>query len=465
MLPNKIIPLILCLTLGCILLMPSLVSAHALVGGNGSISGQLLDGTNHNAPLPKQTVTLQMAQGPNASDLTTATTDDHGAFTFNNLATDKTIGYAVYIRYQGAQYVSDVVTLDANPIQHLNLTVYEATSNTAKVAITQASVLIQEPGTHNGTFSVTEDFAFKNLDTHTYVGSLDASKGKPNALLFSLPHGAKNIALNKGFDGYHVISVDTGFASDAALPPGDSEFAFSFDVPYSASTYDFSYVAIYPTVALSFLIPPDVNAHSGTLTAQGVITAQDQHSYRLFKASLLQANQQIHVALEGLVVPTPTASASSPLNPGTIWLIVALLLMLAIICATWFLLRVPRRPLAKKQQKITPRSGKNTTTRKVTSLKDSQVEDASASRKAALKRPDAEDIGAPGRVAPLVTGNDPGARRPAKQDRKEALLQELLELDKAYEAGKLGKAAYQERRAKTKARLRSIISEQEAARK
>src|SRR5579859_2390429 len=130
--PNKIIPLILCLTLGCILLMPSPVSAHALVGGNGSISGQLLDGTNHNAPLPKQTVTLQMAQGPNASDLTTATTDDHGAFIFNNLATDKTIGYAVYIRYQGAQYTSDLVSLATTPAQHLNLTVYQATTSTAR---------------------------------------------------------------------------------------------------------------------------------------------------------------------------------------------------------------------------------------------------------------------------------------------------------------------------------------------
>src|SRR5579859_557578 len=169
MLPNKIIHLILCLTLGCILLMPSLVSAHALVGGNGSISGQLLDGSNHNAPLPKQTVTLQMAQGPNASDLTTAITDEHGFFTFNNLATDKTINYAVYMRYQGAQYTSDLVSLATTTTQHLNLTVYQASASTAKVAITQASILVQEPGAHTGTFSVTEDFAFKNLDTRTYV--------------------------------------------------------------------------------------------------------------------------------------------------------------------------------------------------------------------------------------------------------------------------------------------------------
>src|SRR5690349_20260946 len=81
-------------------------------GGNGQISGQLLDGSNRNTPLPGQSVTLQMAQGNNANDLQTVTTNEQGIFTFSNLSTDKTISYAVFARYQGAQYLSDVVTLN-----------------------------------------------------------------------------------------------------------------------------------------------------------------------------------------------------------------------------------------------------------------------------------------------------------------------------------------------------------------
>src|ERR1051326_365855 len=102
--------------------------AHA--AGSGHITGQLLDGSNHNAPLASQQVTLQMAQGNNTHDLATAMTDAQGTFSFDNLSTDKTINYAVYIRYQGAQYVSDLVTLDSNPSPQLNLTVYQATQRT-----------------------------------------------------------------------------------------------------------------------------------------------------------------------------------------------------------------------------------------------------------------------------------------------------------------------------------------------
>jgi hypothetical protein len=42
---------------------------------------------------------------------------------------------------------------------------------------------------------------------------------------------------------------------------------------------------------------------------------------------------------------------------------------------------------------------------------------------------------------------------------EEALLRQLLKLDKAYGAGKLKKADYEQRRAKLKARLRAIMSE------
>ena len=157
--------------------------------------------------------------------------------------------------YQGAQYTSTVVTLTSKPVQQVNLTVYEATTSTADIAIVRATVLLREPDAQKGLVSVSELFIFRNLNAHTYVGSLDASQGKPNALLFTLPHTARNVSLGKGFDGYTAIQVNSGFASDAAVPPGDSQFAFTFDMPYTISSYDFDYTVQYPTVQLMMLIP------------------------------------------------------------------------------------------------------------------------------------------------------------------------------------------------------------------
>src|SRR5579859_929214 len=107
----------------CLLTEVSPALAASSATGDGQISGQLLDGTNSNAPLSGQSVTLQMAQGNNSQDLVPATTDAQGSFSFSNLSTDKTISYAVFTLYQGAQYLSDIVTLNNNPTQQVNLTV------------------------------------------------------------------------------------------------------------------------------------------------------------------------------------------------------------------------------------------------------------------------------------------------------------------------------------------------------
>jgi hypothetical protein len=411
--------------------------AHA--ASNGRIFGQLLDGTKSNTPIAGQSVTLQIAQGDNARDLTSVKTDAHGTFAFNGLATDKTLNYALFTRYQGAQYYTDLINLSSKPVQLINLTAYEATTSSAKIAIVQATVLLHQPDAQGGVLSISEVIFFKNLGTYTYVGSLDASQGKPNALLFTLPPGARNVSLSKGFDGYQAIQVDQGFATDTALPPGTSQFIFSFELPYTTSNYNFRYAVIYPTVQLSLLVPPDLNVNSSTLTSAGLITA-DQHPYRLFQAKDLLTGTHIQAQLQGLPVPQ-SQSAPGPLNQITSWLIVAILLMLAILTVTWFILRSTRRnhDHRRRGRLIAPTA----------------VAPLSEAKRSAYQSLVGERSGA--RINTSAHGN--GTANDNLPGQQQDLLQELLDLDEAYAAGKLKKSLYQERRAKTKARLRALMTE------
>lgn len=404
--------------IACSFLLLYLVpTAHAASGGR--IAGQLLDGTRKNAPVAGQSVTLQMAQGTTSQDLTTVKTDAHGAYTFSNLATDGGISYAVYTKYQGAQYTSPVLTLTSKPVQQVNLTVYEATTSTADIAIVRATVLLREPDAQKGLVSVSELFIFRNLNARTYVGSLDTSQGKPNALLFTLPHTARNVSLGKGFDGYTAIQVNSGFASDAAVPPGDSQFAFTFDMPYTLSSYDFDYTVQYPTVQLMMLIPPDIHASSSVLSAQGPVTA-DQRPLDLFQATALTPNQVVHVQLDGLpAIALVPGGVSTRTNSGVPWFIIVLCVMAVILLGTWLLYRSMRR-----------------TATDVTSRKKGQ------------------------RVQQRAQPAKKGTAKVADTSTKEQeLLQELLALDESYEAGKLKKAVYQERRTRLKAQLSTLMSE------
>ena len=425
-------------------------SAHA-VTNTGRIYGQLLNGTKRNAPIAGQSVTLQMAQGDNARDLTNISTDDRGMFSFTGLNTDKTINYALYTLYQGAQYYTDLIDLSTRPVQHVNLTVYDATTSIANIAIVQANVLIDKADAQSNLMTLSENYIFENLGLTTYVGSLQAHGSKPNALRFSLPKNARNVSLRSGFDGYQVIQVDSGFATDAAVPPGMSQFAFSFQVPYTTSSYDFSYTVVYPTVNLSLLVPLNIHASSAAMDSQGPVNA-NQRTFQQFNAKKLLADTQMHVQMDGLPVSQQSANPQ-PLNQNMLWIILAILFMLAIVSMTWFIYRLSRRQA--------------TTSQKQTSQASRRGGSGGVGGWGPLGRPTTNNAVGSGPLGRPTTNaaarSESSVRRasndalPSEKDQQERLLQELLQLDKAYEAGTIKKSEYDERRSRTKAELRSLM--------
>ncbi len=383
-------------------------AARAMSAATGHISGQLLNGSNHSSPVGNQSVTLQMLQGNSSRDLITLTTDGQGRYAFSALESDASVQYAVYTLYQQAQYFTDLIDLSKNANQQINLTVYDATNSTTNLAVVQLTVLLTKTNAQSSLLTISEDFFFENLGLKTYVGSLDASKGKPNALLFALPASARFLSLGESFNGYKNAQVDTGFASTAAVPPGQSEFSFSFQVPYSGTTYQFDYQAVYPTVALTVLTPLDILATPHGLTARGSSNTPSG-IYQKFSTQTLGAGQSVALQLASLPLQAPTTSQQTAVNPGQIWLVVLLILLIALAGVGAFLYNARRRR------------------------------------------------------AKQITGQKKGPPATSKKAGlgQEALLREMLELDQAYEHGKLKKAAYQEQRSRLKARLRNLVSEQQ----
>ena len=412
---GRVLTFLICALL-LFLLFPQ-ATAHAASASTGHISGKLLDGSSNNAPVVNQKVVLQLAENNTARDLITLTTDAQGNYAFSALQSDSSVQYAIYTLYQGAQYTTDLIDLSKSADQQVNLTVYDATTSTENLAVVQTSILLDKPSAQTGTLTVSEDFFFENLGKTTYVGQVDASHGKPNALSFSLPAGAKFLTLGAGFDGYTGTQVNTGFATNAAVLPGTSRFSFSFQVPYSGTSYHFTYKALYPTVNLSLLTPTNIQTTPEGLNPKGPTNTQSG-TYNMYQGLKLSANTSIQAQLDGLPTPvkaTPQQSAS--LNPALLWLVALLIVLLALTGIGGYLYNTRRRKVASS------RSKQNTQTRKSTA------------------------------TAP------PARKKGAPPTTREALLQELLELDKAYEARKLKKAAYYEQRARIKARLRELMGE------
>ena len=181
---------------------------------------------------------------------------------------------------------------------------------------------------------------------------------------------------------------------------------------------------MYPTVNLTLLVPLSIHASSAALDSQGPVNA-NQQTFQQFNAKKLLADTQFHVQLDGLPVSQQAANSQS-LNPNTRWIILAILLMLAIVGVTWLVYQLSRRQATKR--------------RKQTSQTLRGRRDAVIAKRASEDR---------------LSSND---TLPSQNDQQEALLQELLRLDKTYEAGTIKKAEYAEQRARIKTELRSLMS-------
>jgi 5-hydroxyisourate hydrolase-like protein (transthyretin family) len=394
----------LCLLVCALWLLSPVYSASAATLAAGHLSGQVLDGSRHGAPVANQSVTLQLTDGTSARDLLSLTTDAQGRYAFGSLPSAAGVRYAIYTLYQGAQYVSDLIDLQKNPLQKVNLTVYDATTSPTNLAVVQVSLLLDKPNPQSGLLTISEDLFFENLGLTTYVGTLDASHGRPNALLFALPPGARFLALAAGFDGYATIQVQGGFASNAAVPPGTSEFSFSFQVPYAGTGYHFTYQALYPTLSLTLLTPTNLLTTPQGLTSQGP-TSTGSGTYQLFLTKRLSAHSSVGALLSGL--PARLQSTSPVFDERLLWLVALPVLLLLGGGALGY-----RVIVRKSRVRRGPRQG----------------------------------------------GVDPVSRRPRQgAPGREALLRELLELDRIYEAGKLDRVVYRERRARLKARLRTLL--------
>ncbi|HLY29840.1 MAG TPA: hypothetical protein VKQ36_02310, partial [Ktedonobacterales bacterium] len=385
---------------------------------SATITGQVVNSTLNNAPVANQPVILQFSQGAKIKDLKTVKTDAQGHFTFTGVTPTANANqdYAVYTHFQNGLYSSDPIQVKAGATQQATVTVYNATQDASNLSISVVTILfrdIDQQHQLHGLISFGEFVTIQNKGKTAFVGSFTPGKnGMPPLLRFTLPANATNVTTGIGFFNSQVIQVNGGFATSATVPPGSTEFAFSFDAPYSGTTFTLPFTAEYPTAQVVALVPPDMFVRdSPGFQAQGLVVAFSSN-YQTFTANNLAANQQASIHLWNL----PKAGEQADLDTTQLtWLALGLALLIAILLA--FYLR--QGNLAVTLGLVPARA-----------LKAARQAEANARK---LDR----------------------GQREAERKR---LLKRLLSLEKAHESGALTDREYHQKQTETRATLKALLA-------
>src|SRR5262249_3593481 len=224
-------PLCLVLLLACG--VPAARARHVAPQAE-SISGIVLNSTHAGAPVAGQRVTLQHVANNQSTPLASTTTGDDGRFTFAQLTPDPGAGYLVSALFQGGTFATSQIAAEQLGAQPLTLHVFDTTTSDAGIQVGLATLVIGEPKQRIGLISVAQSVTLFNTGRTAYVSTLTpTSAGPMNVLRFALPAGATNLVLGAGFAADQVTQVATGLGVAATLPPGKTEFAFAYDLPYA----------------------------------------------------------------------------------------------------------------------------------------------------------------------------------------------------------------------------------------
>ncbi|MDQ2809160.1 MAG: hypothetical protein M3Z04_19990 [Chloroflexota bacterium] len=288
---------------------------------------RLVNGTPAGTPPAGVPLTVYQIDGTQQQIVARGQADSQGGFDWPDLRGPISARYVVSTTYQGAAYRTDPATL---PAPAVTLRVYDATADDTTIRIANAGMVIVAVDAATQQIQVLETLTLHNSGPRTFVPSTTGSRGPMGLLRFGLPDGAGNLTPDGQLAAQTIIQVNTGFATDLPLPPGDTTVAYRYDLAYGALESG-GYAALsktlaYPVDRVRVLVPQAAFTVSSPQLAAADPAAVGSRTYRLFQGANLPAHSEVTLELRDLPLNQPLLRTG---NAG-LQALVGLLLVVAV---------------------------------------------------------------------------------------------------------------------------------------
>ncbi|MDD5190543.1 MAG: hypothetical protein PHE50_05820, partial [Dehalococcoidales bacterium] len=237
-----------------------------------------------------------------------------GAFTFIGLSNVTGYSYEAVVTFKEVEYSSGIVKFEnGETIKSVTVNVYETTTSDAAISISLAHTVIRE---ENNNLSVKEILVFNNTGDRAYIGSSPAgSSGHYTVLKFTLPAGATDLTTSSGLVQSYIVPVTGGFVDTLPVAPGETQVAYTYTIPVTGNSYQYSRLTDYAIGSLDILVQGDAISLTGNkFTAAGPLDMGGT-AYNYYQSAGFTAGENITFNLSGLSVTTAT-------NKSFTWIVI-----------------------------------------------------------------------------------------------------------------------------------------------
>ncbi len=285
-----------------------------------TVRGTLVNGTEGFA-VPENLTVLLLITGPDGTLAGTGQTlaEPDGSFVFDGIPRVPEGVYTLSVDYGGVFYGS---TIPEDELEgEKTISVYEPTEDAEIILVDRQVMVITGFDVSQRMATATEFVRFTNPTDRTLQPNLETARpGMFSFMRFALPPNAANVTVQSDLRGGEVISVGTGFALTAPVPPGEHsvDFAYTFPIDGGIATYRNS----LPQGAGIFqvLVPERWDRiEIGGLEARQPVGIQDE-IYRAWEGRDIPAGPGVNIVMSGLPQPGMFARIGSTLGGESFWL-------------------------------------------------------------------------------------------------------------------------------------------------
>jgi len=378
------------------------ITAFAAPSYAAGVQGALLNVTGGGVPVANAEVRLLGIKDNATTRTLTAHTDAEGKFRFRRVSGEAGQVFRLETTFAGQRQASDPFVVGREDISQ-NLAVYDTTSSGKDITVEKIHLIVNPDA---GGVGITSIYIVQNWGA-IYLGDPPTeAEQRRIGVRFLLPSNSSDFQVMQGWLAAHHAVMPWGFASTIPFFPGSDTLVFSYVIPWENDRATFEVESPYPIRSLSAIAV----AGTADLRVEGGEPTPNQMGPQLLTVERSQIPANTPVKIQ--VLP-PGGGLAGSLSAGQWLVIVAAIVMVAVILFAVY--------VRQKQR-------------------------------------EAETGEAPS-IAPVPVSDEPLSL--TGREAVDALVEQIAQLDEAYERDELAEAEYVSRRRALKAELVRALKEEQ----
>lgn len=292
------------------------VAAEAI----GSITGKVVNGSGGTIPSELKAVLHIFEHDAATQQVSEVSTQEapiaaDGVYKFDQVAMPTNRVFFVSVNYANTDFESEpIFPTDGQTSLDMPVTIYDTTTDTTGLVADQVHLLLDY--SKPDVVQVVEFLVITNPGTKVVVA---AESGGP-VLAVVLPKGYTNLQFEQGALGDRYLKTETGFSDTTSVVPGTNQYQLVYAVDlalpkpglFGGTKLEFSQSFPIKINSLSVLAPDGVTVEGANFTAGGLQDMGSGAQYQVFNSGSLEPGKELQVSASG----TPKGSTQPQAATG-----------------------------------------------------------------------------------------------------------------------------------------------------